>query len=431
VFHHEVQLENTEEAGTRDQVDLAQLPCPGEQLQIDDTYSYVEDDVLNGKSWDGHGHSGLLISKTMKTISDLTEGFTSTNRLISLTRDNCTDITQNTGQICLEIMEKHDEGKHLSHREIHYLRKNRGHYYSAVSHHANEDSRSHLKAISTDIIQQSNMAEIQKSRTIHDCIYCGVCHPAQFSSSCSTRLLNCPTSPDHAIQGGRTSVIIGILSLISLPWIVVDYCSNLGLYDERCHSVALDEDMGGEADPTLSCYGRALGKRLALFSTEEVPFLCEFNFEKMRVFPHCSFLKTALSFLRIIRTYQKNYGKPILTMMSWPVFQKTHCANDIRFLKLQYEKHTAVFEILASLLGVPFVDFIVLRKVSIGSNTFEWMKSAFWLNEAVFNRNMQPTLELHRRIANSLHFCLAFFDEGSIPDYVFEISDDQLGENWA
>jgi hypothetical protein len=117
-------------------------------------------------------------------------------------------------------------------------------------------------------------------------------------------------------------------------------------------------------------------------------------------------------------------------MMSWPVFQKTHGANDIRFLKLQYERHTAVFEILASLLGVPFIDFIVLRKISIGSHTFEWMKSAFWQNEAVYNRNMQPTLKLHRRIANSLHYCLAFFDEGSIPEYVFEISDEELGENW-
>jgi len=106
VFHHEAQLEVTEEAVTRDQGDLTQLPCPGEQLQIDDTYSFVADDVLNGKSRDGHGHFGLLISKTMQTISGLTEGFTSTNKLISLTRDSCNDITQNTGQTCLEIMEK-------------------------------------------------------------------------------------------------------------------------------------------------------------------------------------------------------------------------------------------------------------------------------------------------------------------------------------
>jgi len=427
MFHHEAQLEVTEEAVTRDQGDLTQLPCPGEQLQIDDTYTFIADDVLNNRPKDGH--FGLLISKTMQTISVLTEGFTSTNKLISLTRETCNEITQNTGQTCLDIMTKFDEGKHLSHREMHFLSTNRGHYYSAVSQHANDDSRSQLKAVSHEIIQQDNMVEIQKFRTINDCFYCGTSHPMQCSSSCSTRLLNCPTSPDIAVQGGKTSMIVGILSLLSLPWIVVDHCANLGMYNEVWHSVHLD-DMHGEADPTLSCYGRALGKRLALFSTEEVPVLCEFQFEKMRVFPHCSFLKTALSFLRIIRTYQKNYGKPILTMMSWPVFQKTHGANDIRFLKLQYEKHTAVFEILASLLGVPFIDFIVLRKISIGSHTFEWMKSAFWQNEAVYNRNMQPTLELQRRIANSLHYCLAFFDEGSIPEYVFEISDEELGENW-
>jgi len=124
VFHHEVQLEVTEEAGTRDQVDLAQLPCPGEQLQIDDTYSFIADDVLNGKSKDGH--FGLLISNTMQTLSGLTEGFTSTNKLISLTRDSCNEITQNTGQTCLDIMTKYDDGEHLSHREMHFLKNNRG-----------------------------------------------------------------------------------------------------------------------------------------------------------------------------------------------------------------------------------------------------------------------------------------------------------------
>ena len=407
-------------------------PFPRERENLAKTeYLYVKNDSLNFQDKSKHGGPSFL--SQIKQIAKLTGNFSNIELISDPTRAGTISksIQNETGHLCANIRHKIFDGERISQREKHYLMKNRGWFYSGIAQVITTFLCAHLKAILTEEIQTNNWVEIQTQRTPKDCVECLTVHKRIDDGICSRRNLNGARSCDSPIEDGNwMAVMIGCSSYLFLPWQMANTMLNLSLTDPSDYVWDTVIPLHIEGDHSQTPLGRAIMKRInSLGPNRKLPLYVEFCWTKIS--PDTSFIHSLINFLKVIKSLQKVYLPPITVVMSLATPHKRHTPNSYEGLKKEFIRKSCVTRVVANCMGISFLELIVQRRPSFTNDLFQWNNSDHWNMEPIFNRHVQYTQEMNRRIAANFSTITFHMAENQIPKELFCYETDEVGEVWC
>jgi hypothetical protein len=306
------------------------------------------------------------------------------------------------GKICEEILQKYEDEGQVSTRERHFLTQNKDRYYSEQFHGFNQELASNLKAVPAEMNGLMGWAEIQQVAYLNDCLDCNTTNRGHGKHLCEFRNMNGPV--DHALprnNGSWKAMVMGVFSLLNLPWHTAPHLLNLGLINEDEYDWELHTPLDMEVDHRSTKLGRAISERIkSLNHRQSVPVIIEFSWAKVK--DKENFAVSFYNFLRVIKGLQKGFLPPIIVAMGITMPTRNCTGNSYANLKRENGKQTSSARALAYCLGVPLLEIIIQRQPVIKNPKLEWNNSCEWGMNPLFNKHYLPTNEFHLRLATVL-----------------------------
>ena len=393
-------------------------------------YLFIQDDALNFQ--DKSRHFGPTWQEQVQLMANMTGNFTHTELISDPARAAliCKSTPNVVGHLCANIRHKIQNNERISQRERHFLEHNKNWYYSDVVQELSMSLCAELKAIQTDEIQTNGWIEIQKDRMPGDCLECLTGHREYEEEICSRRNTNGPSNCDYPIlRGSWSAIMIGVCSLLTLPWKLADSFLNLSLTDMTDYDWDTDSPLGMEIDFRNTRLGRAVTKRLNLIRPDRgMPLYIEFCHSKVN--SDKPYLWVLISFFKVIKSLQRVHPAPIVVVFSFATPHKKHTPRSYENLKRDFIRKGSIGRVIAHCMGVPFLELVVQRRPSLFSDTFQWNNSDHWNMEPLFNRYIQPTIELNTRIAANLTKVSLHVSTSDFPREIACFESEEIGEPW-
>ena len=224
--------------------------------------------------------------------------------------------------------------------------------------------------------------------------------------------------------------MIGVSSYLFLPWQLANTVLNLSFTDVTDYVWDTIVPLQVEADYRQVPLGRAIMKRINLLGpNKRLPLFVEFCCTKIS--EETPYLYGLINFLKIIKSLQKSYEPPITVLMSLATPHKRHTPNSYESLKKDFIRKSSIARVVANRLGVAYLELIVQRRPSFTNDKFQWNNSDHWNMEPIFNRHVQNTQELNRRIAANLKLIMINMSEAEIPKNLTVHDSEEIGEIWC
>jgi hypothetical protein len=393
-------------------------------------YIYLENDILNFR--DKSLHKGTPFQKQYENVKRVTQDFQSTVDISDPNRSRALiKIHENeAGDICEEILQKHQIEGRVSTRERDFLYSNKNEYYVQKTLELSQSLAGNFKAVQAEVVGLRGWHEIQRERFADDCPDCSTRHDMDGTAICSYRNLNGPqdiTAP-RSLPSWR-AMMVGICSFITLPWTTSELIVNYGILSEDDYQWESSSPLHEELDHQSTHLGRAMMERIRIMSFKErLPIFLEWSWEKCKTTE--PFLLTFYNFLRVVKSLQKHYLPPIIVVIGPVKPSRIYTRESYNDQKRERAKQNNAARVIACYLGVPLLECQVQRKPLILNPTYEW-NNPEWKLEPVYNRNLSPTCELYRRMSGFLYKAMVHVKKYEISKNMATFSSQEIGEDWT